>query len=149
VRRNRHCESFRGKRSALPLKSRKRGGVWAEHGLSAEQIPVIVAHDRRGATTDAVLSKLDRASIAAALGDVTTSANMFGCEEAIVAFDRPEGRHLTQVVSVATGALLETMPEAGLGIPSPTMADFFESHIFIRPCSGGRRVRSITSSHPC
>ena len=52
-------ESFKGKRSGLPRKSRKRGGVSAKRGLSAEQIPVIVARDRSGATTDAVLPKLD------------------------------------------------------------------------------------------
>src|SRR5664279_543843 len=60
-------ESFKGKRSDMPRKSRKRGGKSAKRGLSAEQIPVIVARDRRGATTDAVLPKLDRVSIAAAL----------------------------------------------------------------------------------
>jgi transposase-like protein len=51
-------ESFKGKRSGLPRKSRKRGGKSAKRGLSAEQIPIIVARDRHGATTDAVLSKL-------------------------------------------------------------------------------------------
>jgi hypothetical protein len=58
-----------------------------------EQIPVIVARDRRGATTDAVLPKLDRASIAAALGGVMTSANTFCCDDggAIVAFARRAG----------------------------------------------------------
>jgi len=47
-------ESFKGKRSDLPRKPRKRGGKAAKRGLSAEQIPVIVARDRQGATTLAV-----------------------------------------------------------------------------------------------
>src|SRR5271169_726296 len=59
-------------------------------GLSAEQIPVLVARDREGATTDAVLPRLNRVSIAAALGGVVTSANQFCCDggTAIVAFAR-------------------------------------------------------------
>ena len=55
-------ESFKGKRRDLPRASRKRGGKAAKRGLSAEQIPVIVARDRTGATIDAVLPRLDAAS---------------------------------------------------------------------------------------
>ena len=86
-------ESFKGKRSGLPRKARKRGGTSAKRGLSAEQIPVIVARDRHGATTDAVLPRLTRASIAAALGGVITPANAFCCDGggAIVAFARRAG----------------------------------------------------------
>ena len=47
-------ESFKGKRGDLPRDSRKRGGKAAKRGLSAEQIPVIVARDRTGATIDAL-----------------------------------------------------------------------------------------------
>src|SRR4051794_9726554 len=60
-------ESFKGKRAGLPRKSRKRGGKSAKRGLSAEQVPILVARDRQGATTDAVLATLNRVSIAAAL----------------------------------------------------------------------------------
>ena len=86
-------ESFKGRRSDLPRKSRKRGGKLAKRGLSAEQIPVIVARDRQGATTDAVLAKLNRVSIAAALGGGVTPANEFCCDggTAIVAFARRAG----------------------------------------------------------
>jgi len=81
-------ESFKGKRSGLPRKSRRRGGKAAKRGLSCEQIPVIVARDRTGATIDAVLPRLDRASITGALGGVITPANQFCCDggKAIVAF---------------------------------------------------------------
>ena len=83
-------ESFKGKRKGLPRKARKRGGSSAKRGLSAEQIPIIVARDRQGATTDAVLPRLNRASIAAALDGVVTKANAFCCDggSAIVAFAR-------------------------------------------------------------
>jgi transposase-like protein len=81
-------ESFKGKRSEIPRKSRKRGGKSVKRGLSTEQIPVIVARDRAGATIDAVLPRLNRVSIAAALDGVVTPANAFCCDggTAIVAF---------------------------------------------------------------
>ena len=83
-------ESFKGKRSDLPRPARKRGGKAAKAGLSAEQIPVLVARDRNGATTDAVLPKLNRASVTAALAGVVTPANQLCCDggKAIVAFAR-------------------------------------------------------------
>lgn len=83
-------ESFKGKRSGLPRPARERGGKAAKRGLSAEQIPVLVARDRSGATTDAVLPKLSRAAVTAALGGVVTSANQLCCDggKAIVGFAR-------------------------------------------------------------
>jgi transposase-like protein len=110
-------ESFKGKRSGLPRKSRKRGGKSAKRGLSAEQIPVIVARDRLGATTDAVLPKLNRVSIAAALDGVVTSANEFCCDggTAIVAFARHAG----------IPAHILPMP----GKPNPKAPDFHLNNI--------------------
>src|SRR5271157_4032676 len=86
-------ESFKGKRSDLPRPSRKRGGKAAKRGLSAEQIPIVVVRDRQGATFDAVLPKLNRASMAAALGDVLAGAETFCCDggKSIVAFARGAG----------------------------------------------------------
>jgi transposase-like protein len=83
-------ESFKGKRSGLPRAARKRGGKAAKRGLSAEQIPVLVARDRSGATTDAVLPGLNWASITAALAGVVTSDNQLCCDggKAIVGFAR-------------------------------------------------------------
>jgi transposase-like protein len=83
-------ESFKGKRAGLPRRSRKRGGKSAKRGLSAEQIPILVARDRQGATTDAVLATLSRVSIAGALDGVVTPANELCCDggTAIVAFAR-------------------------------------------------------------
>ena len=83
-------ESFKGKRAGLPRPAHKRGGMAKTRGLSAEQIPVLVARDRSGATTDAVLAKRDRASIAAALGGVVTPDNQLCCDggKAIVSFAR-------------------------------------------------------------
>lgn len=83
-------ESFKGRRGTLPRPARKRGGKARKRGLSAEQIPVLVARDRRGQTTDAVLTKLDRASVTAALGGVVTPDNQLCCDggKAIVSFAR-------------------------------------------------------------
>ncbi len=52
----------------MPRPPRQRGGKAIKRGLSAEQIPVIVICDRKGATFDAMLPKLDKASMSAALG---------------------------------------------------------------------------------
>jgi transposase-like protein len=86
-------ESFKGKRRGLPRAPRKRGGKASKRGLSAEQIPVIVARDRDGATTDAVLPRLDAASITAALGPVIEKSAEFCCDggTAIKAFARRAG----------------------------------------------------------
>jgi transposase-like protein len=83
-------ESFKGKRIGLPRPARKRGGKAAKRGLSAEQIPVLVARDRTGATTDAVLPKLSLAVVTTALGGVVTPANHLCCDggKAIVGFAR-------------------------------------------------------------
>ena len=45
--------SFKGRRGGLGRPARRRGGKAAKRGLSAEQIPVVVARDRRGAMFDA------------------------------------------------------------------------------------------------
>jgi transposase-like protein len=86
-------ESFKGRRSDLPRAARKRGGKPKKTGLSAEQIPVLVARDRTGATIDGVLPKLDRASVTAVLAGVVTSANQVCCDggKAIAAFARVGG----------------------------------------------------------
>jgi len=59
--------SFKGKRSGLERKARKRGGKAAKRGLSHEQVPVLVARDRAGATMDWLLDAMDTATLSAAL----------------------------------------------------------------------------------
>jgi transposase-like protein len=83
-------ESFKGKRGKLLRAPRKRGGKARKRGLSAEQIPVIVARDRSGATIDAVLPHLDIASMTAALGHVIASGAELCCDggKAISGFAR-------------------------------------------------------------
>jgi len=83
-------ESFKGRRSRLSRPPRKRGGKARHPGLFFENIPILVARDRAGATFDAVLPQVDRASIAAALNGVVTPANHFVCDggKSIVAFAR-------------------------------------------------------------
>jgi transposase-like protein len=86
-------ESFKGRRAGLPRAARTRGGKPQKTGLSAEQIPVLVARDRAGATIDGVLPKLDRASVTAVLAGVVTTANQLCCDggKAIAAFARVAG----------------------------------------------------------
>lgn len=97
--------------------ARKRGGSSAKRGLSAEQIPVIVARDRQGATTDAVLPRLNRASIACALEGVVTPANAFCCDGggAIVAFAR------------RAGIVAHVLPRPGK--PDPLAPDFHLNNV--------------------
>jgi transposase-like protein len=58
--------SFKGQRT-LPRKARKRGGKAAKRGLSQEQVAVLVARDRAGATADCVLKATDTTALVAAL----------------------------------------------------------------------------------
>ena len=60
-------ESFKGRWSDLPRKARKRGGTARHPGLYQDNIPVLVARDRKGATFDAVLPQVTSAAISAAL----------------------------------------------------------------------------------
>ena len=86
-------ESFKGRRDDLPRAARTRGGKPTKTGLSAEQIPVLVARDRAGATIDAVLPKLDRVSVTAVLSGVVTPDNQLCIDggKAIAAFARVGG----------------------------------------------------------
>jgi transposase-like protein len=86
-------ESFKGRWSDLPRKARKRGGTARHAGLHQDNIPVLVAGDRKGATFDAVLPQVDGASVAVALAGLVTPGNHLigGCGKAIAAFARKAG----------------------------------------------------------
>ena len=68
-------ESFKGRRSDLPRKARKRGGTARHPGLHQDNIPILVARDRNGATFDAVLPQVDGASVGPALAGIVTPGN--------------------------------------------------------------------------
>lgn len=68
-------ESFKGRWSDLPRAARKRGGKARHPGPYQDNIPVLVARDRKGATFDAVLPQADSASVRAALAGVVTQDN--------------------------------------------------------------------------
>lgn len=78
---------------------------------------MLVARDRHGATTDAVLPKLNRLSITAALDGIVTSANEFCCDggAAIVAFARKAG--------------IPTHILPMLGKPQPNAPDFHINNV--------------------
>lgn len=59
--------AFKGKRSGLGRKARKRGGKASKRGMSNEQVAVLVARDRAGATMDCVLAAVDMRTLSAAL----------------------------------------------------------------------------------
>jgi transposase-like protein len=59
-------ESYKG-RKVVGRVSRKRGGRAAKRGLSREQVPVLVARDRSGLTTDYVLTDTRKAAVMALL----------------------------------------------------------------------------------
>lgn len=61
-------QSFKGRKGkVVGRKPRKRGGRAAKRGLSREQIPVMVARDRSGATTDYVLTDTRKPAVMAVL----------------------------------------------------------------------------------
>jgi transposase-like protein len=68
-------ESFKRKRQ-MPRKSRKRGGKAEKPGLSAEQIPVLIARDRQGAEADAVLKDLSDKSVSDVLRPLVSRENV-------------------------------------------------------------------------
>jgi transposase-like protein len=68
-------ESFKGRWSDLPRAARKRGGTARHPGSYQDNVPVLIARDRKGATFDAVLPQVDWASIGAALAGVVTQDN--------------------------------------------------------------------------
>ena len=86
-------ESFKGRWSDLPRKARKRGGTARHPGLRQDNIPVLVARDREGATFDAVLPQVDSASVRAALAGLVTPGNHLIGDggKAIAAFARRAG----------------------------------------------------------
>jgi transposase-like protein len=68
-------ESFKGRWSDLRRKARKRGGTARHAGLYQDNIPILVARDRNGATFDAILPQVDGASVRLALAGVVTPSN--------------------------------------------------------------------------
>ena len=63
-------KSEKGGRRVTGRHPRKRGGKATKSGLSDEHTPVLIARDRTGATTDAVLPKVDTANVTAHLAPV-------------------------------------------------------------------------------
>jgi transposase-like protein len=68
-------ESFKGRWSDLPRKARRRGGTARHAGLYQDNIPILVARDRNGATFDALLPQVNGASVSLALAGVVTPGN--------------------------------------------------------------------------
>jgi len=73
-------ESFKGRRPGLARKARKRGGKARHPGAFSDNIPVLVARDRSGATTDAVLPEDTAVFISQALSSAMSPANVLVCD---------------------------------------------------------------------
>lgn len=67
------------------LAARKRGGKAARPGLSAEQIPVLIARDRNGEVFDAILEKVDAKQLGAVLKPVLSKDALL-CADGRLAF---------------------------------------------------------------
>ena len=73
-------ESFKGRRSGLTRKARQRGGKARHPGVFSDNIPVLVARDRFGATTDAVLPEDTALCITQALASAMSPTNVLVCD---------------------------------------------------------------------
>src|SRR3954467_10979279 len=89
-----HKGSRRWHRAEEPLERRphRRGERASKRGLSAEQVPALIARDRAGHTADAVLPDLGAAAIAAALGPVIASDAVL-CSDGAKAYAAFAARH--------------------------------------------------------
>lgn len=86
-------ESFKGQRR-LPRPARKRGGVAEKPGLSAEQIPILIARDRAGAHIDAVLPDRSEAAVQPVLEGKLSKDDTLLCmdgDKALIAFAEARG----------------------------------------------------------
>jgi len=86
-------ESFKGQRK-LPRAARKRGGVAEKPGLSAEQIPILIARDRAGAHIDAVLPDRSEVAVRPVLEGKLSQEDTLLCmdgDKALIVFAEAEG----------------------------------------------------------
>ena len=86
-------ESFKGQRK-LPRAARKRGGAASKPGLSAEQIPILIARDRAGNHIDAVLANRSEAAVRPVLKGKLSKDDTLLCMDggkALIAFAEAEG----------------------------------------------------------
>jgi transposase-like protein len=101
-----HKGSRRWRRGDAPPGRRphRRGERASQRGLSAEQVPALIARDRAGHTADAVLPDLGADAIAAALGPVIASDAVLCSDgaKAYAAFAAGRGLH-HEPVNLATG----------------------------------------------
>src|SRR4051794_36460569 len=101
-----HKGSRRGRRGDAPpgRRPRRRGEPASKRGLSAEQVPALIARDRAGHTADAVLPDLGADAITAALGPVVAGDAVLCSDgaKAYAAFAAGHGLH-HEPVNLAAG----------------------------------------------
>ena len=80
-----------------PRPARKRGGVAEKPGLSAEQIPILIARDRTGAHIDGVLPDRSEAAVRPVLEGKLSKDNTLLCmdgDKALIAFADAEEQYV-------------------------------------------------------
>jgi transposase-like protein len=101
-----HKGSRRWRRAGEPLerRPRRRGEPAGKRGLSAEQVPALIARDRAGRTVDAVLPDLGAEAIGAVLAPVVAGDAVLCSDgaKAYAAFAAGQGLH-HEPINVAAG----------------------------------------------
>ena len=94
-------ESFKGQRD-LPRDPHKRGGMASGPGLSAEQIPILIARDRVGDHIDGVLANRSFDAVRPVLQGKVSKENTLLCmdgDPALIAFAQSEGLEYELIVA--------------------------------------------------
>jgi hypothetical protein len=94
-------ESRKGERG-LPREARKRGGKAKKPGLSNEQTPVLIARDRHGDQTDAVLPDRTAEAVGAALDGVLAKDDVLLCvdgDTAVIAYAKKHGIEFETIIA--------------------------------------------------
>jgi len=83
-------------------KARKRGGKAKKRGLSAEQIPVLIARDRFGEMIDAVLPDRSQKAVSSVLKGALSKKDVLLCTDgdpALIAFAKSEGLEYELIIA--------------------------------------------------
>lgn len=159
-------KSQKGARKVVGRKARKRGGKASRPGLSDEHAAVLIARDRTGATTDAVLDKVDTANVTRHLGGVVQKDTLlisdgekaYGAFAAALGFLHvwiiaSKGEHVWQSGAFSSSSEGLCAPRRSTGIYVASLIVFFRSHALrrskVRPLlsySGSRNAMTASSS---
>src|SRR4051794_13412805 len=143
--------SRRWHRAEEPLERRphRRGERASKRGLSAEQVPALIARDRAGHTAGAVLPDLGAAAIAAALGPVIASDAVL-CSDGAQAY---AGFAARRGGGAVPGRARDSLAAVGPGLASSRVTELWVALGFSgdAPVEGATRVgvdRAVAGRRP-